>query len=159
MSDFVAKQKETAAALAAIRIVPVLALEKVEDGLKICQIFAEQGLPGAEITFRTKAAPEVIREVSQAFPNMLVGAGTVLNVKDLHRAFEAGAKFAVAPGFINTEMTEVLSDKVKEGAVAQIPLGKFGETEDIANAVAFLASDEARYITGQVLNVDGGMAM
>ena len=66
---------------------------------------------------------------------------------------------AVAPGFINTEMTEVLSDKVKEGAVAQILLGKFGETEDIANAVAFLASDEARYITGQVLNVDGGMAM
>ena len=66
---------------------------------------------------------------------------------------------AVAPGFINTEMTEVLSDKVKEGAVAQIPLGRFGETEDIANAVAFLASDEARYITGQVLNVDGGMAM
>ena len=66
---------------------------------------------------------------------------------------------AVAPGFINTEMTEVLSDKVKEGAVAQIPLGRFGETEDISNAVAFLASDEARYITGQVLNVDGGMAM
>ena len=52
-----------------------------------------------------------------------------------------------------------LSDKVKEGAVAQIPLGKFGETEDIANAVVFLASEGARYITGQVLNVDGGMAM
>lgn len=66
---------------------------------------------------------------------------------------------AIAPGFINTEMTEVLSDKVKEGAVAQIPLGKFGETEDIANAAAFLASDQARYITGQVLHVDGGMAM
>ena len=66
---------------------------------------------------------------------------------------------AVAPGFVNTEMTEVLSDKVKEGAVAQIPIGKFGEPEDIANAVAFLASDDAGYITGQVLNVDGGMAM
>ena len=66
---------------------------------------------------------------------------------------------AVAPGFVNTEMTEVLSDKVKEGATAQIPLGKFGEPEDIANAVAFLASDGAGYITGQVLNVDGGMAM
>lgn len=66
---------------------------------------------------------------------------------------------AVAPGFINTEMTAVLSEKVKEGAVAQIPLGTFGETEDIANAVAFLASDNARYITGHVLNVDGGMAM
>ena len=66
---------------------------------------------------------------------------------------------AVAPGFINTEMTAVLSDKVKEGAVAQIPLGTFGETEDIANAVAFLASDGARYITGQVLSVEGGMSM
>lgn len=66
---------------------------------------------------------------------------------------------AIAPGFINTEMTEVLSDKVKEGAVAQIPMGRFGETEDIANAVAFLASEGARYITGQVINVDGGMAM
>ena len=66
---------------------------------------------------------------------------------------------AIAPGFINTEMTEVLSEKVKEGATAQIPLGKFGETEDIANAAAFLASDEARYITGQTLHVDGGMAM
>ena len=66
---------------------------------------------------------------------------------------------AVAPGFVHTEMTEVLSEKVKEGATAQIPLGKFGETEDIANAAAFLASDEARYITGQTLHVDGGMAM
>ena len=53
----------------------------------------------------------------------------------------------------------MLSDKVKEGATAQITLGKFGEPEDIANAVAFLASDGAGYITGQVLNVDGGMAM
>ena len=66
---------------------------------------------------------------------------------------------AVAPGFICTEMTEVLSDKVKEAACTQIPLGKFGEPEDVAQAVAFLASDEARYITGQVLHVDGGMAM
>lgn len=66
---------------------------------------------------------------------------------------------AVAPGFIDTEMTAVLSEKVKEGAVAQIPLGKFGEPEDIAEAVAFLASEKAKYITGQVLHVDGGMAM
>ncbi len=66
---------------------------------------------------------------------------------------------AIAPGFVNTEMTEGLSDKVKEGAVAQIPLGKFGEPEDIAEAAVFLASEGARYITGQVLHVDGGMAM
>ena len=66
---------------------------------------------------------------------------------------------AVAPGFINTEMTAELSEKVKEGAAAQIPLGSFGEPEDIAEAVAFLASENAGYITGQVLCVDGGMAM
>ncbi|MGN1140495.1 MAG: 3-oxoacyl-[acyl-carrier-protein] reductase [Oliverpabstia sp.] len=66
---------------------------------------------------------------------------------------------AIAPGFVNTEMTEVLSDSVKESAVAQIPLGRFGETEDIAEMAAFLASDKANYITGQVIHVDGGMAM
>lgn len=66
---------------------------------------------------------------------------------------------AVAPGFINTDMTECLSDSVKAGAVEQIPMKHFGETEDVANLVAFLASDAARYITGQVISVDGGMAM
>lgn len=66
---------------------------------------------------------------------------------------------AVAPGFITTEMTDVLSDNVKAAATEQIPMKKFGETQDIAEAVAFLASNEAKYITGQVLCVDGGMAM
>ena len=66
---------------------------------------------------------------------------------------------AVAPGFIRTDMTDVLSDAVKEGILHSIPLGKLGEAEDVANTVLFLASDEAAYITGQVLSVDGGMAM
>lgn len=66
---------------------------------------------------------------------------------------------AVAPGFIETEMTEVLSDAVKAGATAQIPMKHFGTTEDIAGTVAFLASGAAGYITGQVICVDGGMAM
>ena len=66
---------------------------------------------------------------------------------------------AVAPGFIRTDMTDVLSDAVKEGILRSIPLGKLGEAEDVANTVLFLASDEAAYITGQVLCVDGGMAM
>ena len=66
---------------------------------------------------------------------------------------------AIAPGFIETDMTSVLSDKVKEEAAKQIPLGHFGKDEDIAEAVAFLVSDGAKYITGQVLHVDGGMAM
>lgn len=66
---------------------------------------------------------------------------------------------AIAPGFIETEMTAVLSEKVKEGAAAQIPFGRFGQPEDVAAAAAFLASDAAGYITGQVLHVDGGMVM
>ena len=66
---------------------------------------------------------------------------------------------AVAPGFVATEMTDVLSDSVKEAAVATIPLGRFGEVEDIAETVVFLASDKAKYITGQVICVDGGIAI
>lgn len=65
----------------------------------------------------------------------------------------------VAPGFIETAMTEKLPDAVKEGAKKLIPLRRMGKPEDVANAISFLASDEAGYITGQVLCVDGGMAM
>lgn len=66
---------------------------------------------------------------------------------------------AVAPGFIATAMTEVLPEKVKEDMIHSIPLGRMGQAEDVAKAVCFLASDEAAYITGQVLKVDGGMVM
>lgn len=66
---------------------------------------------------------------------------------------------AIAPGFVETEMTDVLSDSVKEAAVATIPLGRFGQVEDIAETAVFLASDRAKYITGQVICVDGGIAM
>ncbi|MBE3595843.1 MAG: 3-oxoacyl-[acyl-carrier-protein] reductase [Hydrogenibacillus sp.] len=66
---------------------------------------------------------------------------------------------AVAPGFITTDMTEALDAAVKEELLRRIPLGAFGTPEDVAEAVRFLASDAARYITGQVLGVDGGMSM
>lgn len=66
---------------------------------------------------------------------------------------------AVAPGFINTDMTASLSEKVKEEASKNIPLKRLGDPEDVANLVGFLASDAANYITGQVINVDGGMVM
>ncbi len=66
---------------------------------------------------------------------------------------------AVAPGFIRTDMTDAVPDKIREKFLAQIPMKKFGEPGEVAAAVSFLASDDADYITGQVLNVDGGMAM
>ena len=66
---------------------------------------------------------------------------------------------AVAPGMIETEMTEVLPEETKKKIVSQIPLSRMGSTKDIANTVAFLASEEARYITGQVICVDGGMTI
>ena len=66
---------------------------------------------------------------------------------------------AVAPGFVETEMTAVLPEKTQEELKKQIPLGRAGQVQDIANAVAFLASPESDYITGQILSVDGGMAI
>ena len=88
-------------------------------------------------------------------------AGVIGMTKSLAR--ELGSRGitvnAVAPGFIETEMTDVLSDKVKEEIANQIPLKRMGAVKDVAEAVAFLASDKASYITGQVLHVDGGMAM
>ena len=65
----------------------------------------------------------------------------------------------VAPGFIDTDMTAVLPDKVRKAMVADIPLGKIGTPENVADAVVFLVSDQASYITGQTINVDGGMVM
>ena len=66
---------------------------------------------------------------------------------------------AVAPGFIDTDMTRKLSDKVKEQVIQQVPLKRFGTPEDVARAVTFLASEDAGYITGHVLTVDGGLVM
>ena len=66
---------------------------------------------------------------------------------------------AVAPGFIDTEMTRALSEKARESGVAAVPMGRMGSVEDIAEMVAFLAGNKSDYITGQVICVDGGMAI
>lgn len=66
---------------------------------------------------------------------------------------------AVAPGFIATDMTDAIPEKIKTGLIEKIPMGRIGDPEDVANAVLFLVSEKAAYITGQVISVDGGMAM
>jgi 3-oxoacyl-[acyl-carrier protein] reductase len=88
-------------------------------------------------------------------------AGLIGFSKSIAREFAGRAVTvnAIAPGFIVTDMTNELNDQQKEGVLKQIPLGTFGDAVDIANTAAFLASDEARYITGQVIAVDGGMVM
>jgi len=88
-------------------------------------------------------------------------AGLIGLTKTVAREFAARGITvnAVAPGFIETQMTAVLSDKVKELFLAQIPLGRAGSPADVAGAVTFLASDQAAYLTGQVLHVSGGMYM
>ncbi|RRJ96191.1 3-oxoacyl-[acyl-carrier-protein] reductase [Opitutaceae bacterium TAV4] len=88
-------------------------------------------------------------------------AGMVGFTKSIAKEFARRGVTAnvVAPGFIKTDMTAVLNEEVQKGATALIPMQRFGEASDIAHAVAFLASEEANYITGQVFTVDGGMAM
>ncbi len=87
--------------------------------------------------------------------------GTIAMTKSF--ALEAGASGirynTVTPGFIATEMTDVLKEEVKEAFVAKIPMGRFGKPEEVAEAVAFLLSDHASYITGETLKVNGGMYM
>ena len=97
-------------ALREIRIVPVLVLNDVDSGLRMCEILMECGLPAAEITFRTSAAEAVIKEASKRFPELYLGAGTILNPVDLERAFYAGAKFAVAPGFNPTVVKAAIAN-------------------------------------------------
>ncbi len=97
--EFARRNADVAEQLAKIKIVPVLALESVDGACRLAELLVKHGLNAAEITFRTKEAWEIISVLSKKFPELFIGAGTILNVADLHHAFDAGAKFAVAPGF------------------------------------------------------------
>ena len=88
-----------------IGIVPVVVLDSAEDALPLAEQLMEGGLPCAEVTFRTAAAEESIRRMAKAFPDMILGAGTVLSCEQADRAIDAGAKFIVSPGF-NPRVTE-----------------------------------------------------
>ena len=85
--------------LQALGVVPVVVLENAEDAVPLAEALCTGGLPCAEVTFRTEAAEESIRRMAQAYPEMLVGAGTVLTTEQVDRAVAAGAKFIVSPGF------------------------------------------------------------
>lgn len=82
-----------------IKIIPVVTVENVTQGLYIMEALTEGGLPAAEITFRTEAAAEAIRVMCREYPNALIGAGTVLNIRQAREAEDAGAKFIVSPGY------------------------------------------------------------
>lgn len=93
-----------------IGIVPVIALDRVEDAAPLAKALCDGGLPCAEVTFRTAAAEESIRIMSEQFPEMLVGAGTVLTTEQVDRAVNAGAKFIVSPG-LNPKVVKYCVDK------------------------------------------------
>ncbi len=90
---------EVVSKLGEVGIIPVVAIARAEDAKALGQALLDGGLPCAEITFRTAAAEEAIRSMSSAFPEILVGAGTVLSVEQAQRAAGAGARFIVSPGF------------------------------------------------------------
>ncbi len=110
--------------------------------ISVSSVVGVSGNPGQANYVASKAG---IIGLSKAVAKELASRGITVNV--------------VAPGFIETDMTASLPDKAREAMVAQIPLGRAGTDRDIAAAVAFLASDEAAYITGQVIHVSGGMYM
>ncbi|HFG1780648.1 TPA: bifunctional 4-hydroxy-2-oxoglutarate aldolase/2-dehydro-3-deoxy-phosphogluconate aldolase [Vibrio cholerae] len=85
--------------LSAMKVVPVIAIKRSEDAVQLAKTLVENGLPCAEVTFRTEAAAEAIRLMRQAYPEMLIGAGTVLRTDQVDTAIEAGVDFIVSPGF------------------------------------------------------------
>ena len=112
---------------------------------RIVNLASVVGLVGNSCQANYAAAKAGVIGFTKALAKELAGRGITAN--------------AIAPGFIRSDMTDVLPDKVKETMLAGIPLGRAGEPEDVAKAALFLASDQAAYITGQVLTVDGGMVM
>jgi 3-oxoacyl-[acyl-carrier protein] reductase len=140
--DAVVQTNLTAAYLCIQQVVPAMLKQRWGRIINVSSVFGQMGQAGQANYAASKAG--------------LIGLTMAI-------AREVGSRNitcnAVAPGFIETAMTAVLSEEFKQNAVKQIPLGRVGTPEDVASAVAFLASDQASYITGHVLSVNGGMLM
>ena len=131
-----------------IGIVPVIALDDAKDAKPLAQALINGGLPCAEVTFRTQAAEESIRIISEAFPEMLVGAGTVLTTEQVDRAAAAGAKFIVSPG-LNPEVVKYCVDK-------QIPVCPGTSNPSDVEAALALGLDTVKFFPAEAA---GGLAM
>ena len=140
--DAVLQTNLTSAYLCIQQVIPSMLKQRAGRIINITSVFGQMGQAGQANYSASKAG--------------LIGLTMAI-------AREVGSRSitcnAIAPGFIETAMTAVLSEEFKQNAVKQIPLGRVGTPEDVAAAVAFLASDDASYITGHVLSVNGGMLM
>jgi 2-dehydro-3-deoxyphosphogluconate aldolase / (4S)-4-hydroxy-2-oxoglutarate aldolase len=105
MIDLLARIRE-------LRIIPVIVIEDAEDAIPLARALVAGGLPCAEVTFRTAAAPEALRRIASEFPDMLVGAGTVLTHEQATEAQDAGARFIVSPGFNPVVVDYCLAEEV-----------------------------------------------
>jgi 3-oxoacyl-[acyl-carrier protein] reductase len=140
--DAVLATNLTGAFLAIQQVLPGMLKERWGRIINISSVVAEAGNPGQSNYVASKAG---LIGLTKSIAQEMASRNITVN--------------AIAPGFIETDMTAVLSDELKSKMLAQIPLRRLGKPEDIAAAVRFLASDEASYITGHVLDVNGGMYM
>jgi 3-oxoacyl-[acyl-carrier protein] reductase len=140
--DLVLKINLTGAFLAAQQVLPGMMKNRWGRIVNMASVVGQAGSPGQANYVASKAA---LIGLTKALAQEMGSRGITVN--------------AVAPGYIETDMTSVLPDAVKQKFLAAIPLGRAGSIEDVANAVKFLVSDDASYITGHVLAVNGGMYM
>ena len=138
--DAVIQTNLTGAHLCIQQVLPTMMKARAGRIINISSVVAQSGNAGQANYVAAKAG--------------LIGLTKAIAIEIASRNITVNA---VAPGFIETPMTDVLPDKVKEELKARIPLGRMGSSRDVAAAIVFLASDEAAYITGHVLNVNGGM--
>ncbi len=140
--DAVLNTNLTSAYLCAQQVIPTMLKQRWGRIINITSVFGQMGQAGQANYAASKAG---LIGLTMAIARELASRNITCN--------------AVAPGFIETNMTAALSEEFKQNAVKQIPLGRVGKPEDVASAVSFLASEEASYITGHVLNVNGGLLM